>query len=281
MLNEYSFLEKMGLHKNEVKLYLQGLAIGTQATSVFAKKTGLPRSTTQLYLQNLVKLGFMSKTLRAGVQYFTPFPPSEIENIIDSKKEELNVIGNTLTNMLPLLKSHQNTDYNMSRMTVFEGKLGVQKLFKDIVATGKEVLVFKSPLYHFDNPALRKMTESFMLELKRNEIPVRALTPKAKKHSAEYSISQAEYYGFQRRFIEMDIYELPCQIFAYGDKLGIITNDSEIQCVVIQEKFLTTLMYRQFEYLWSAALPYHKKVLKDDDLEKHEEPYRKFIHPEE
>lgn len=276
MLNEYSFLEKMGLHKNEVRLYLEGLSVGTQATSVFARKTGLPRSTTQLYLQNLTKMGFMSKTLKAGIQYFTSFPPSEIQNIIENKRQELNAIGTTLESILPLLKSHQTADYHMPHMTIMEGKVGVQKLFKDILSTGEEVLAFKSPLFDFKDPVLRKMMEEFLFELKSESILLRTLTPKAEKHSAQFSMGQAEYFGFQRRFIDLDAYNIYCQMFVYGDKLGMIMKDTDIQCVLIQEKFLTLFFQRQFDYLWKSALPYHKKILKDDDLSKYDPEFRVF-----
>lgn len=273
---EYTFLESLGLHPHEVKIYLEGLAIGKQATSVFARKIAVPRSSVQVYLGNLAKKGMMIRSLHKGVQYYTSIPPEELETILAHEKQRVAQMENSLTSVMGLLQSHHKTEFALPNMTTYEGLDGVQKIYDFIIKEKEEVYFFRSPFYNYENKVPSETITRFISMLKKAQVPMKGLTHKYKKYSVNYILERDLFFGVTRRFSSLDIFNNPSQLILFGEYLATITSDGELSCILIRSAPLSTMLKNIFTCIWELSLRYHEEVIKKDDPLSYEEGFRYF-----
>jgi sugar-specific transcriptional regulator TrmB len=81
-------LEKFGLGRNEVKVYLACLKLGPSTTSEIRKKTALPESTAKDNLTFLMKKGLVSRTfLKITHRYH--YATTDPQKLADHVKQQL------------------------------------------------------------------------------------------------------------------------------------------------------------------------------------------------
>lgn len=259
------FLKKMGLHEHEVRLYLLGLSLGTQATSIFAKKLSLPRSTTQLYLLNLTKFGYMSKTVRAGVQFFTSLPPDHLENIITKRKDELQKREMELREVLPELSARKSELSQVPDVTYYDGEDGVKAIYRDLLEQKVDLLLFQSPLDHY-TASFSKFLEKHIRKQVQEGIHVKALTPKVPDFSVNFLMQYDKISNVERCFTLQDEMNIPSQMLVYGDRVAIISGHTErMRGILIKDKDYATTMEILFKFIWSASKKIHNKIVMNDD----------------
>lgn len=257
------FLKKMGLHEKEAQLYLLGLSLGTQATSLFAKKLNLPRSTTQLYLLNLAKQGYMTKSMRAGVQFFTSLPADQISSILNKHKVELEKREEEFYEILPELTARRNETTTIPDFTYYDGEDGIKAIYKDILEQKSELYLFQSPGDHYSE-SYGKFLEQHIRRQVQEGIHVRALTPKIPEFDVHFLLEYDKKSFVERRFTSLEELHLPGQILSYGDRVAIITgHQSRIRGFLIKDKDFSDTVKILFDYIWKKSLSEHKKVLKE------------------
>ena len=64
-------LERVGLTKNEIKIYLALLELGTTTTGPLTRKAGIHASRVYESLNNLIKKGLVSFVIKANIKHFS------------------------------------------------------------------------------------------------------------------------------------------------------------------------------------------------------------------
>ena len=82
-------LEVLGLTKNDRRVYLAMIELGTVTVSELVKRTGLYRSYVYDVLDKLAEMGLVSYTIRNGKKNFNAENPERILQAIDAEKQEL------------------------------------------------------------------------------------------------------------------------------------------------------------------------------------------------
>ena len=135
---EISLLEKIGLTKNEIAVYISLLELGSSTTGPLTKKSGLHASRVYESLNKLIEKGLVSFVIKANRKYFSAADPDKILDIIEEEKRQ----AQELLPQLKLLKREKTAE---EKATVYEGYKGVRSVYDNIVRTlnkGDEILVF-------------------------------------------------------------------------------------------------------------------------------------------
>ncbi|MBW2996185.1 hypothetical protein KY332_02675 [Candidatus Woesearchaeota archaeon] len=135
---EQPILEKLGLTKNEIIIYLSLLELGTTTTGPLTHKSGLHTSRVYESLNKLIEKGLVSFHLKANRKHFSAADPNTLLNLLEQEKREIQEI-------IPRLKAIEKEHLPEEKATTYEGYKGVRNVYDNIVATlkkGDEILVF-------------------------------------------------------------------------------------------------------------------------------------------
>jgi len=127
-------LEKMGLSKNEIKVYLALLKLGASLASKIAKETNLNRSLVYRILDDLIKKGFVGYVIKENRKYFNAASPNKLLDILHESERDIKKI-------IPQLLSLRKPVEKAPEVEVYSGKEGMKTMLEDVLRTGKEVLV--------------------------------------------------------------------------------------------------------------------------------------------
>jgi len=117
-------LKKIGLNKNEIKVYLSALELGEATTTRLSQKSKVKRTTVYLVTDSLKGKGLISSVKRAGRTLFFSEDPRKIVGQLEDKKE-------AILRVMPELLSLTNLIDKKPVIRYFEGKEGIKEVFKE------------------------------------------------------------------------------------------------------------------------------------------------------
>jgi sugar-specific transcriptional regulator TrmB len=131
-------LENIGLTKNEIKIYLALLELGTTTTGPLTRKSELHSSRVYESLNKLIEKGLVSFVIKANRKHYSAADPDVILDILEEEKRDIITI-------LPELRAMHKQKPGEEKSTMYEGYKGVKSVYDNIVRTlnkGDEILVF-------------------------------------------------------------------------------------------------------------------------------------------
>src|SRR3989344_6559137 len=125
-------LIKLGLNKNEARIYFAGLQYGTFSASDIAAKAKIKRSTAYLSLDNLVKLGLASEILDTRKKLYKVESPDKLEKLTKRMKRKAVEAELLLTTLLPILSELPKRSVEEPLVSLHEGMNGIKNVLLDI-----------------------------------------------------------------------------------------------------------------------------------------------------
>ena len=241
---ETKALEKIGLTKNEISVYLALLELGTTTTGPLTKKSGLHTSRVYESLSKLIKKGLASFVLKANRKYFTAAEPDTILDILEEEKRELN-------ELLPQLKLLTRQKPAEEKSTVYEGYKGVRSVYDNIVRTlnkGDEILVFGAI----------GQDESFMAKTYFKEYTKRRIAKGIKMRIIFNANARetGEYYAklenTQVKYLPKGM-RTPAAVDIFGNNVGILVLKKTPKVFLITSKEVADSYREFFKMLWQMA----------------------------
>lgn len=242
-------LEKIGLSKNEAKVYLALLKLGSASVTDIAKSSGVHRVNTYDALERLMEHGLVSAVVKVNKKYFEAADP---DRILDILKEKEKVIEEA-KKILPELK----LDYKMAakRQDVhhFKGKEGLKTFFEDILRTlkkGEEVAAFGSAgkgaviLPHYLDMWEKKRVEAgiiFRLMFSDTEQGKIRGTQLSKLKLTEVRYLPKGLVG-------------PADFYVYGNKVGInLWSEDMPLSILVENKEIADSFRNFFNWFWKVG----------------------------
>ena len=137
-------LEKIGLTKSEIKVYLALIDLGSSSVGPITKKARVASSKTYELLNKLIQKGLVTTFKENNVNYFKSVNPYRLKDYLEEKKKELKENETELSNLLPTLELKFREHVKETEVELFKGYKGIQAIFKDMIKTlnkGDEFLV--------------------------------------------------------------------------------------------------------------------------------------------
>ena len=130
-------LGELGLSKNEAKVFLALLDIGSDTAGKIAEKCQLHRTNVYDALERLLEKGLVSYVLKKDIKYFEAANPEDLMNIVKEKEEHLKKI---MPELLLSRKFAKKTEVH-----IYEGVLAARSIFMGFLKYKKPILVYGVP----------------------------------------------------------------------------------------------------------------------------------------
>lgn len=228
-------LERAGLSKGEIEVYLVLLKLGSSLVSKIAQETGLHRTNIYDTLEKLREKGLVSYVIKENRKYYSASNPDKLLDYIKERETEIESI-------LPELKGYLNIPRSESIVEVYKGKEGLKSVLKDILKEGKDYVVLEEEGYI--QKVLPHFYPQFNAQLNKSKIKVRVLTKDVKniaKRSLMRIRSLPEFISF------------PSATAIYGKKVAIFVWDEPYHAILIKSKQVADSYRSFFEALWKRA----------------------------
>lgn len=237
-------LEKAGLSRREVRIYLSLLIQGEMMASELASKTGFIRTNVYDILNDLIRKGIVAYVIRNSKKYFHATEPEKLVDYIESQEKDLEELKNDIAKAIPEL-GPISANAERPIIEVYEGREGFKTILsmsvRESLKTKKEILgisVQQQKCRELGGPYhIRWYKEREILKIKSRYLV-----------SAEEKIIPVNYTKFKRLPKEA---ENPSEIFIFGDtttQFFFIGN--LFTAIVIKNKEITESYRAYFEFLW-------------------------------
>jgi sugar-specific transcriptional regulator TrmB len=176
-------LQKLGLSKNEIKVYIYLARSGIRKASEISEAISLHRTETYRILRDLEKMGLVSSVFEKPLKFIaTPFEKA-IDILIKTKKLRLQLLEKKKKDLVDLWVSLPKLEVELVKREVFqilEGEEQINLKAEEILAkTKREIWVFLS-----DSDISRFYHSGFLDKLERfakKDLSVRLLTTNSPK----------------------------------------------------------------------------------------------------
>lgn len=121
-------LIKLGLTDKEAKVYLAMLELAADTAQNIAKKSGVNRATTYVIIEKLSDLGLVSKIERGKKVYFVAESPTELINVLEEQRKEIDRKKAYLDDAMNMLMAVYNARQDKPAVRYFEGADGLEAL---------------------------------------------------------------------------------------------------------------------------------------------------------
>ncbi len=237
-----SLLEESGLTRNEAKVYLALLRLGTTTTGPLIRETGLHGPRVYESLERLTGKGLVSFVMKNRRKYFEAADPERLMDLMSEKEKRL-------AEALPRLKGMQTLEEKKEAATVFQGKRGLRTLLDYILAETKGG--------RYADFGVSGLLRDVMGELyfdrwqaKKKEWGIRSRCIFEEK--VRGSELHKRYFG-SARFIPSR-YHCPSDTFIFKDQIAIFMWTADpLTAVLIKDRSTADGYKKIFELMWANA----------------------------
>jgi len=237
-------LEGIGLTKNESKVYLTLIELGSASATQLMRKTGFHRAVIYDLLERLIEKGLCGHVVKGRKKFFEATDPNKLKNILEEKQNELQKI---LPHLLQLSQFNEHL-----AVKIYKGEEGVKTIFEDILnEESKEWLSIGSAGETYK--LLPYFLSSFHLRRIKLKIKARGLlldTKDSRKRGEELSkMSFTELKYLPRDFVTPTVMNL----FSNKVALYSITKDKIPFIILIENNQIFNSFKEYFEWLWKIS----------------------------
>lgn len=243
-------LKHAGLTKNEARVYLALLKLGTTTTKAIIERTALHRQVVYDALEFLIEKGLVSFVVEANRKHFKASEPKQFLNYFEKKQQEIEKQKQEFSKILKDIESLKEKHEETQEATIFRGNKGIKSLMDDMLES-KEILTigasdigaeafkyhmqFNLPRFHILR-AKKKINCKILLS---EEMKARAMQLDKMSHT-EARVLPKEFTSNS-------------SINIYGNKISIIMWGSQPFGVLIRSREIAEAQRKHFEILWKIG----------------------------
>ncbi len=128
-----TLLEKLGLTKGEIKVYLALNKLGESTVGPIGKESKVSKSKMYDILDKLIQKGLVGYGTKVGTKYFTANDPQMILEYINIKEQELQQTREEIKDILPQLLLQRESINNKPIAEIYYGWQGIKAIRDDLM----------------------------------------------------------------------------------------------------------------------------------------------------
>ena len=248
-----SLLEKIGLSKAEIKVYLTLLEIGSTTSGRIVKETELRKSTVYESIRRLQEKGLASYVIKDSRRYFEAAQPERIIDFLADKKRKLSDTEKEAEHLVEELKKGFDTLKPQAEASVFVGVEGFKTIRRDVLnSKTKEHLLIGA--IGRENEVMPGFFEEWNKQRIKRKINLRILhKDSAKDKYMTFKEKMGPY--FETRYLPEGV-KNPVVINIYKDRVvNILWKGNYPLCFLMKNREVAEAYRNYFEYLWNIAKP--------------------------
>jgi sugar-specific transcriptional regulator TrmB len=230
-------LEKLGLEKKEIKVYLALLRLTSATATKVSQESRIERTLTYTILEKLIDKGLVSYVLKKNVKHFQAADPRKLMSDLEEKKEQLQQIMPNLVNLAKFVKEE-------TKVEIYKGKEGLRTVFRDMIRIGKDYIVLgEEAVFHEIMPETLK---EILREIVKKGIKERVLSKESLRGKIWLTKnSKIKYLP--------DDYFSPVMTVVYGDRTAMVIWADPINIILIHNNSVAQTYKNYFEFFWKMA----------------------------
>lgn len=241
-------LIKYGLSEHEAKIYCSVLALEEATVDRIARHAELNRTSSYPILERLKQLGLLGQGKKKKKTVYKAVRPERLFELLDEKKE-------SVSRILPDLKSLFDISRGRPDVSFFEGSEGLKTVLNNILEEAKEICILGDG-ENFIN-VIPGWTSAYVKKRAGKNIKVRLIlrgTPNAiksiKKHlETDNQINKS----LKVRFLP-ELYKINFGGFdIYNNKVILYSFEKQNHAVVIESHIINQTMRTVFDVLWEFS----------------------------
>ena len=241
---EEKIIQSLGLTKNETRIYLTLLRIGSSTAGEITERCGVHRRNVYDSIERLMGKGLVSSVIINNRKYFRSEEPERFLSLIEERKSKLDEQKKILMQIIPKIKPIANT--NKQEVRFYKGKEGLKTVYEDILKIGKNYIGY-GPGEEIEN-----LLKGYMhyYSSKRIKLKIRA--------KLIYNDSSRSKRFVNNPLLDIkylkDQYSSHAALRIYSNKVAILLfSEEEPIAIVIENKSISEGYRKYFQVLWDAA----------------------------
>jgi len=240
-------LQNIGFTEKEALVYLALMELGSGTVTDIAQRAKLKRSIIYIILEGLIKRGYVSEIPDTKINHYVAAEPTKI--LSDLKNKAAN-----FKNLLPSLLAIYNKTTWKPKINYFEGKEGVQKIYRYIEHVKKADFITATGRIAEYMP---EEVESWITEKLSKTVPLvgRHLLSNTKidRDFAKRLKGTSQQIKFLPRGLTLEM-----DVSIYENKVALTSLGEHLFIVVIESKELYNSMKTVFDLLWQQGITLNK-----------------------
>lgn len=239
-----SILLHLGLSEKESTVYLAALELGMAPVSIIARKAKLKRPTTYLILKDLAKKGMAECFLKNGIRYYSVQSPVALYQRFQSHMEEFK-------RALPEMMAVENQLTLKPKITFYEGKEEVRRLYLDVLNSKGEILNYFLPDEAYKFFGQEWVDTEHIAERVKRGIRIRAIMPDSPWTRRYVARSDKELR--EVRIISDPKLTFKNETYIYDHKISIFSFEGDF-ALLIESPDVAEAQRTLFELAWGNTL---------------------------
>jgi len=229
-------LEKIGLGKNEARVYsaLLGMESGNVASIV--EKSGVPRTNAHGALKRLIGKGLVKKS----GELYAAENPGQLMGMVRQQEKELKAI-------MPELQLGRKLAEHRGFVHVYEGLTAVKAILDSFLSKRSEILVAGIPEIAIS------LMESFIIDFHKRRIEAGVSMRHIYNADAQQRISYLNSLSYTEASYLPEQYNSLMSINICGDEMAMILWLNPVIVVHIEKEETAETYRKYFELLWGVA----------------------------
>ncbi len=237
-------LNMIGLGENEAKVYLACLELGPSSIWDIAQKCGVKRPTCYVVLDDLLSMGYASKTNDNKRTIYSVVNPRELLAAFDQRKKQF-------SQSLAQFDALSSKSAQKPKIRLYEGAHGVEQVFNLVLnqPEGSELLIIGTNMIE---TAYSEYFKIFIAERAKKKIFARAIFENNKPNRELASNDDPELR--ETRLVPGPEFDPRTITFIFGDSIANIAHsESNPFATVIESSALAYDERQRFNLLWEIA----------------------------
>ncbi|MFA5872062.1 MAG: helix-turn-helix domain-containing protein [Parcubacteria group bacterium] len=237
-------LEKLGIGGKEADVYLAILKFKKTSVGELAKFTGIKRTTIYHCVESLLSKELIAKLTKDDKKiYLAENPEESLANMLREKKE-------TVSELIPDLKSLLGTGAYAPEIKIYRHQSGLRKIFEDMLFSKERTIRYYVSDLSLDALLGKKFLADFVK--KRIKRGIRSLSLRSQKYKPERE--QGALHSKQLRevrFIPENI-EIKPYMCIYENKVVVIASRDERVGFIVESREFAEAQKNIFDLLWNS-----------------------------
>ena len=238
-------LEKLGLNRNEAKVYLGLLKKGQATASELVKAIGVHRNIVYDNLEKLIDKGLVSYVVEGTKRKFIAEKPQSIIEFLETKKKNLDEEIKSASDLIPQINALLFTSKSDQETFLFRGIRGIKKILEDMLGSKEFWIIGVS------NASVEILGETYWTNFnqkrKNSKIKEHLLFNADFKNIVQISEKLSEHKRLPPELIQIT------ELMIFEDHVAIIVYSGEPLGVVIKNKEVFNAFKKQFDFLWNLS----------------------------
>jgi len=233
-----NILKKIDMSDKQIEVYLAILRNPKTNISNISRNSNIKRTTVYAHLEELLKKGFITKTIKwKTILYLAEDPKNILKNFEEKKR--------ALIDAMPLLKDIYDNLKTDTKVRIFEWKTEIKNFYEKMSNSTTDIYTFFSPEKYFKIFS-KENSDEFNSQVLKNKTKLYDLV-EDNKEWREY----LKYINHFWKILPKEFSDIWLDMVIFEDYVWIISFDS-MSWVLIKDRAIHHLMKTIYKFIWKS-----------------------------